>query len=73
MALRKPVPRVGRYLTRALLYPKWRDRPWASWVYLRLYLLGKAITDRRELARLETLVAPGMTIVDVGANGASIR
>ena len=34
----------------------------------RLYLLGKRLTERRELATLQSLIEPGMVIADIGAN-----
>jgi FkbM family methyltransferase len=39
-----------------------------AWTYLQLYLLGKRLTERRELSTLRSLVAPGMVIADIGAN-----
>jgi FkbM family methyltransferase len=66
--LRHSVQTIGRWVTRMLLHPRWRTLPWVSSTYARLYLLGKAITERHEVSRLETLVTPGMTIIDVGAN-----
>ena len=36
--------------------------------YLNLYLAGKRLTEKRELALLRTLVERGMTIADIGAN-----
>jgi FkbM family methyltransferase len=68
MALRHWVHEAGRILTRALLHPRWRHRRPIAWSYLQLYLLGKRITERRELAALRRLVLPGMIVADVGAN-----
>ncbi|HXW05574.1 MAG TPA: FkbM family methyltransferase [Vicinamibacterales bacterium] len=68
MELRQCVHAAGRVLTRVLLHPGWRDAPPAAWTYLHLYLLGKRLTERRELALLRSLIEPGMTIADVGAN-----
>ena len=36
--------------------------------YYRLYLIGKRLTDRRELLTLRSLIQPGMVIADIGAN-----
>jgi FkbM family methyltransferase len=36
--------------------------------YCRLYLIGKRLTDRRELSTLRSLIRPGMVIADIGAN-----
>jgi FkbM family methyltransferase len=36
--------------------------------YCRLYLIGKRLTDRRELTMLRSLIQPGMVIADIGAN-----
>ena len=68
MILRDGVHAAGRMLTRGLLHPRMRDRPPMSWTYLRLYLLGKRFTERRELATLRSLITPGMVIADIGAN-----
>jgi FkbM family methyltransferase len=68
MALRDSVQAAGRVLTRALLHPRWRQFAPVSSSYLRLYLLGKRLTEQREIALLRTLVEPGMTIADIGAN-----
>lgn len=68
MTFRDSVQAAGRVLTRALLHPRWRQlRPVAN-CYLTLYLAGKRLTEKRELALLQTLVEPGMTIADIGAN-----
>jgi FkbM family methyltransferase len=37
-------------------------------LYYPLYSTYKAITDRRERAALKTMIQPGMTIADIGAN-----
>jgi FkbM family methyltransferase len=59
---------AGRVLTRGLLHASWRDyRPIAS-TYLHLYLFGKHLTDRYELAALRRLITSGMVIADIGAN-----
>jgi FkbM family methyltransferase len=55
-------------LTRALLHPRLRDHRLMVWIYLRLYLLGKRLTERAELATLRELIVPGMVIADIGAN-----
>ena len=55
-------------LSRALLHPRWRDTGAFSYTYQRLYLLGKRLTESREVAALRSLTSPGMTIADVGAN-----
>jgi FkbM family methyltransferase len=68
MALRDWVHGAGRALTRALLHPRWRHRAPMAWTYLQLYLFGKRLTERRELSTLRSLVLPGMTIADIGAN-----
>ena len=39
-----------------------------AWTYLQLYLLGKRLTERRELSTLQSLILPGMVIADIGAN-----
>ena len=68
MTFRDSVQAAGRVLTRALLHPRWRRLAPVSWSYLTLYLLGKRLTEQREMALLRTLVTPGMTIADIGAN-----
>ena len=68
MMLRNSIHAAGRPLTRALLHPRWRHRPSVSRTYLQLYLLGKRLTERRELATLRSLIVPGMVIADIGAN-----
>lgn len=68
MTLRDSIHAAGRPLTRALLHPRWRRRPAVAWTYLQLYLLGKRLTERRELSTLQSLIVPGMVIADIGAN-----
>lgn len=68
MTPRDSVQAVGRVLTRALLHPRWRQLAPVANTYLTLYLAGKRLTEKRELALLQTLVEPGMTIADIGAN-----
>ena len=68
MILRDSVQAVGRVLTRALLHPRWRHLAPVTNGYLNLYLAGKRLTEKREVALLQTLVEPGMTIADIGAN-----
>jgi len=68
MTLRDSIHAAGRPLTRALLHPRWRRRPSVAWTYLQLYLLGKRLTERRELSTLQSLILPGMIIADIGAN-----
>jgi FkbM family methyltransferase len=68
MTFRDSVQTAGRVLTRALLHPRWRRFAPVAHTYLHLYLAGKRLTERRELALLQTLVQPGMTIADIGAN-----
>jgi FkbM family methyltransferase len=36
--------------------------------YCRLYLIGKRLTERRELSTMRSLIRPGMVIAEVGAN-----
>ena len=55
-------------MTRGLLHPNLRDRPPFGWLYLQLYLAGKRLTERREVATLRSLVRPGMVVADIGAN-----
>jgi FkbM family methyltransferase len=68
MALRDWAHAAGRLLTRALLHPRWRQCGPMAWTYLQLYLLGKRVTERRELAALRRVLLPGMIVADVGAN-----
>ena len=68
MTLRDSIHAAGRPVTRALLHPRWRRRPSVAWTYLQLYLLGKRLTERRELSTLQSLIVPGMVIADIGAN-----
>jgi FkbM family methyltransferase len=68
MTLRDSVQAAGRVLTRALLHPRWRQLAPVANSYLTLYLAGKRLTEKREMALLQTLVEPGMTIADIGAN-----
>jgi FkbM family methyltransferase len=68
MTLRDGVHAAGRVLTRALLHPRVRHYRLFSSAYVQLYVFGKRLTERRELATLRTLIVPGMVIADVGAN-----
>jgi FkbM family methyltransferase len=68
MTFRDSVHAAGRVLTRALLHPRWRHLAPVANSYLALYLAGKRLTEKRELALLQTLIEPGMTIADIGAN-----
>jgi FkbM family methyltransferase len=68
MTLRDSVQAAGRVLTRALLHPRVRQLGPVAQTYLTLYLTGKRLTEKREMALLQSLVEPGMTIADVGAN-----
>jgi FkbM family methyltransferase len=68
MTLRDAVHAAGRVLTRALLHPRLRHYPLFASAYVTLYVFGKRLTERRELATLRTLIVPGMAIADVGAN-----
>lgn len=68
MTFRDSVQAAGRVLTRALLHPRWRQLAPVANSYLTLYLAGKRLTEKREMALLRTLVEPGMTIADIGAN-----
>jgi FkbM family methyltransferase len=68
MTLRDAIHTAGRPLTRALLHPRWRRRRSVAWTYLQLYLVGKRLTERRELSALQSLILPGMVIADIGAN-----
>lgn len=45
-----------------------RHVPAVAAAYCRLYLIGKRLTDRRELSTLRSLIRPGMVIADIGAN-----
>ena len=45
-----------------------RNFPLMAGIYCRLYLIGKRLTDRRELSTLRSLIRPGMVIADIGAN-----
>jgi FkbM family methyltransferase len=68
MTLRDAVHAAGRVLTRALLHPRVRHYQLFASAYVQLYVFGKRLTERRELATLGTLIVPGMVIADVGAN-----
>jgi FkbM family methyltransferase len=68
MSFRDSVQAAGRVLTRALLHPRVRTLAPVSSTYVGLYLFGKRLTEQREIALLKTLVEPGMTIADIGAN-----
>ena len=65
---RELVHAAGRILTRVLLHPRWRHSKPMAWTYLRLYLLGKHITERQEVVAIRGLLAPGMVVADIGAN-----
>ena len=39
-----------------------------AWMYCQLYLIGKRLTERRELLMMRSLIRPGMVIAEVGAN-----
>jgi FkbM family methyltransferase len=67
-ALRSSVHAAGRLLTRALLDPRWRHRRPVRWTYVHLYLLGKRLIERSELAVVRDLTAKGMVVLDIGAN-----
>jgi FkbM family methyltransferase len=68
MTFRDSVQAAGRVLTRALLHPRVRQLTPVANTYLTLYLTGKRLTEKREMALLQTLIEPGMTIADIGAN-----
>jgi FkbM family methyltransferase len=68
MTLRDFIHAAGRPLTRALLHPLWRRQSPVAWTYLQLYLLGKRLSEGRELSTLRSLIVPGMVIADIGAN-----
>jgi FkbM family methyltransferase len=68
MSLRDWIHSAGRILTRALLHPRVRDFPLMARTYCQLYLIGKRLTERRELATIRSLIRPGMVIAEVGAN-----
>jgi len=68
MPLRDWIHAAGRILTRGLLHPRVRHFPLMPGIYCRLYLIGKRLTDRRELSTLRSLIRPGMVIADIGAN-----
>src|SRR4051812_23763233 len=68
MSLRDWIHAAGRILTRALLHPRVRDFPLMAGTYCRLYLIGKRLTERRELSAIRSLIRPGMVIAEVGAN-----
>jgi len=68
MTLRDFIHAAGRPLTRALLHPLWRRQSPVAWTYLQLYLLGKRLSEGRELSTLQSLIVPGMVIADIGAN-----
>jgi FkbM family methyltransferase len=68
MTFRDSVQAAGRVLTRALLHPRVRQLAPVANTYLTLYLTGKRLTEKREMALLQTLIEPGMTIADIGAN-----
>jgi FkbM family methyltransferase len=59
---------AGRLLTRVLLHPRWRNNGVIQQTYLELYLLGKRLTEHREVASMRTLLEPGMVVADIGAN-----
>jgi len=68
MSLRKWIYAAGGILTRILLHPRVRHFPLMAGTYCRLYLIGKRLTERRELSTLRSLIRPGMVIADIGAN-----
>ena len=68
MTFRDSIQAAGRVLTRALLHPRVRQFSPVANTYLTLYLTGKRLTEKREMALLQTLIEPGMTIADIGAN-----
>jgi FkbM family methyltransferase len=68
MSLRDWIHATGRILTRGLLHPRLRRFAVMPAAYCRLYLIGKRLTDRRELSTLRSLIQPGMVIADIGAN-----
>jgi FkbM family methyltransferase len=45
-----------------------RHVPLIAAAYCRLYLIGKWLTERRELSAMRSLIQPGMVIAEVGAN-----
>ena len=62
------VHKLGRAVTRVLLSPRARRYAPIRAAYTRMYLAGKALTERRERAFLRRLVQPGMVVLDVGSN-----
>jgi FkbM family methyltransferase len=62
------VHQIGAPITRVLLSPRCRQSAFSRSLYARLYLLGKGLTERREVRFLRAQVKPGMVVFDVGAN-----
>lgn len=60
--------RVGGWATRLLLGPRLRRQSWSRELYLRLYLLAKAVAERRQRAFMRSLVEAGDVVFDIGAN-----
>ena len=59
---------IGRAMTRLLLSSRGRRLPGAVRAYAAAYLTAKRVFERRERRLLFRLLAPGMTVLDVGAN-----
>jgi FkbM family methyltransferase len=59
---------AGRVLTRILLNQRWRQVHAMRRTYVSMYLLGKRLSEARELATMKRLLTPGMVVADVGAN-----
>lgn len=62
------VHKIGAPITRVLLSPRCRKSAFSRALYARLYLLGKGLTERREVLFLRAQVKPGMVVFDIGAN-----
>jgi FkbM family methyltransferase len=62
------IHKIGAPITRALLSPRLRGSALGRGLYTRLYLLGKALAEHREVRFLREKVQPGMVVLDVGAN-----
>jgi FkbM family methyltransferase len=60
--------KIGHFVTRLMMRGPVRATAVGRRTYARMYLAGKHLAERRELALFRRHLAPGMTVVDMGAN-----
>ena len=60
--------KIGHFVTRLMMRAPVRSTAVGRRTYARMYLAGKRFAERSELALFARHLAPGMTVVDMGAN-----